>query len=112
MAKVKPNTSPSQQKKMRRALTPEARENQMIALAMDLVESRLLDGTATSQETTHFLKLATVKYKQELQKLEQENELMKAKKKALESSEDIKKLYAEAIVAMKKYSGNGGADDY
>lgn len=112
MAKVKPNTSQSQQKKMRRALTPEARENQMIALAMDLVESRLLDGTATSQETTHFLKLATVKYKQELQKLEQENELMKAKKKALESSEDIKKLYAEAIVAMKKYSGNGGVDDY
>ena len=112
MARVKPNTSPSQQRKRRRALTPEARENQMIALAMDLVESRLLDGTATSQETTHFLKLATVKYKQELQKLEQENELMKAKKKALEASEDIKKLYAEAIVAMKKYSGNGDADDY
>ena len=112
MAKVKPNTSPSQQKKMRRALTPEARENQMIALAMDLVESRLLDGTATSQETTHFLKLATVKYKQELQKLERENELMKAKTEALQSGEDIKMLYSEAIAAMKRYSGNGDDDDY
>lgn len=111
MAKVKPNPSPSKQK-MRRALTPEARENQMIALAMDLVESRLLDGTATSQETTHFLKLATVKYKLEKEKLEQENELTKAKTKALQSAEDIKELYAEAITAMKKYSGNGDVDDY
>ena len=40
-------------KKIRPALTPEARENQLIALATDLVEQRLLDGTASSQETTY-----------------------------------------------------------
>lgn len=46
---------------MRPALTPEARENQMISLAMDLVEKRIREGTASSAETTHFLKLATSK---------------------------------------------------
>ena len=51
--------------KLRPALTPEARENQMAALAMDLVEQRLRDGTASSQETTHFLKLVSSKAKLE-----------------------------------------------
>lgn len=40
---------------MRPALSPEARENQMISLAMDLVEKRLREGTASSAETTHSL---------------------------------------------------------
>ena len=46
---------------MRPALTPEARENQMISLAMDLAEKRLRDGSASSQEVTHFLKIAASK---------------------------------------------------
>ena len=50
---------------MRPALTPEARENQLISLAIDLVEQRLIDGTASAQETTHFLKLASRKAKLE-----------------------------------------------
>ena len=58
---------------MRPALTPEARENQMISLAMDLVEKRIREGTASSAETTHFLKLATSKTMLEKQKLEEEN---------------------------------------
>ena len=63
MKKVKSSSEPV--KKIRPALTPEARENQMISLAMDLVEQRLLNGTASSQETTHFLKLGTAKEKLE-----------------------------------------------
>ena len=55
MAKAKKADSAKTTRKIRPALTPEARENQMIALAVDLVEQRLLDGTASSQETTHFL---------------------------------------------------------
>ena len=70
---------------MRPALTPEARENQMIALAMDLVEQRLRNGTASSQETTHFLKLATVKEQREREKLEAEIKLANAKIASLES---------------------------
>ena len=63
----------------RPALTPEARENQLISYAVDLVEQRLLNGTASSQETTHFLKLGSMKNRLEMQKLEEENKtLLKA----------------------------------
>lgn len=98
-------------RRLKPALTPEAQENQMIALAMDLVKQRLIDGTASSQETTHFLKLATSKEKLEREKLELEKELLVAKTKALQSNEEIKKLYANALNAMRNYSGQGGDED-
>ena len=112
MAKVKPNSSSGSTKKIRPALTPEARENQLIALAVDLVEQRLLDGTASSQETTHFLKLGSTKARYELEKMKVENELTRAKIKAYESAEDIKEKYENAIRAMRHYSGNGDNDEY
>ena len=46
IAKDKPRSSSSSQRKMRPALTPEARENQKISLAMDLAEPQLREGTA------------------------------------------------------------------
>lgn len=90
---------------MRPALTPEARENQMIALAMDLVEERLRNGTASSQETTHFLKLATVREQREREKLEAEIKLANAKIASLESQSASASLYADAIEAFSIYSG-------
>lgn len=108
MARVKaPSSSGSNKQSIRPALTPEARENQLISLAYDLVEQRLLDGTASSQETTHFLKLATNKAKLERERFELENELIKAKTKALHDQADMKALYADAIAAMRRYSGHG-----
>lgn len=97
--------------KLRPALNPDARENQLISLAVDLVEQRLRDGTASSQETTHFLKLASPKYKLEQRKLELENELTAAKTKALADAEEIKVLYEEALKAMRRYGGHGD-DEY
>lgn len=91
--------------KPRPAITPEARENQLIALAYDLVEQRMLDGTATSQETTHFLKLGSTKAKLEKEKLRKENLLLEAKKDALESSKKSEELFSKAIEAMRSYSG-------
>ena len=41
----------------RPALSPEARENQMISYAVDLAEKQLIEGTASSQVITHYLKL-------------------------------------------------------
>lgn len=109
MARVKsPNSSNPNQRPMRPALTPEARENQLISLAVDLVEQRLRDGTASSQETTHFLKLASRKAKLESERFELENELIRAKTQALRDQADMKALYADAIAAMRRYSGNGG----
>ena len=110
MARVKQSSSNLNHQPMRPALTPEARENQMISLAIDLVEQRLRDGTASSQETTHFLKLATNKAKLERERFELENELIRAKTQALKDQADMKVLYADAIAAMRRYSGHGSGD--
>lgn len=97
---------------LRPALTPESRESQMAALAMDLVEQRLRDGTASSQETTHFLKLVSSRAKLEQERLRLENDLVAAKTKALANAEEIKTLYEDAIKAMRRYAGRGDEDDY
>lgn len=109
MAKVKP-TSSSKTRKMRPALTPEARENQLISLAIDLVEQRLMDGSASSQETTHFLKLASTKARLEKEVLEKQKELISAKAESLKSAKHIEELYTEAIAAMRRYSGRDDPD--
>lgn len=109
MAKVKKTDTT---RKIRPAMTPEARENQMIALAMDAAERQLLDGSASSQVITHFLKLGTERERLEREKLEKENELLRAKTEAIESGEEMKSLYEEAIKAMRNYAGQGDADEY
>lgn len=111
MAKVK-TANPNPHPPMRPALTPEARENQMISLTMDLVEQRLRDGTATSQETTHFLKLASAKAKAELEKLKLENELTKAKTEAINKEREDKIAYDQIIKALRNYQGQGDPDEY
>ena len=100
-------SSDSSNQSMRPSLTPEARENQMIALAMDLVERRLREGTASSQETTHFLKLATMKEQLEREKLMKETELIKAKAETLKSVERSEELYRDALAAFKSYTSGG-----
>lgn len=111
MAKTKKTTS-NPSRKMRPALTPEARENQLISLAVDLVEQRLIDGTASSQETTHFLKLGSMKNRLEMEKLEEENKLLKAKTESIQSQKRVEELYLEALNAMRNYAGQGNADEY
>ena len=97
--------------KMRPALTPEAREGQLIALATDLVEQRLRDGTATSQEVVHFLKLGSMRERLEREKLQHENMMLEAKTKALDAQSNSEEMYLEAIKAMKRYSGSLEEDD-
>ena len=109
-AKVDSSSEPLRTR-MRPALTPEARENQMISLAVDLAEQQLREGTASSQVITHYLKLGSTKERLEKERLEEENKLLRAKTAALQSSERVEKLYADAINAMKRYSGQSD-DDY
>lgn len=99
-----PDRKPSRQPK----LTPEARENQMVALAVNLAEQQLRDGTASSQVITHYLRLGSTKERVEKEILELQKDLIKAKTEALESSKRIEELYANAIKAMRVY---GGADE-
>lgn len=97
----------------RPALTPEARENQLISLAYDLVEQRLLDGTASSQETTHFLKLASSKAMLEKEKLTEENKLLRARTEAIQEERKSAEFYSQVLDALKLYSGQGTqAEEY
>lgn len=106
-----PSSKPAQNRRRPPAKSPEARENQLISLAIDLVEQRLIDGTASSQETTHFLKLASSKNRLELKLLEKEVELATAKTEQIQSQKRVEELYADALTAMKTYQGRGGSDD-
>lgn len=102
----------AESRKRRPALTPEARENQMISLAVDLAEKQLQEGTASSQVITHFLKLATAKERIEREILEKQKDLITAKTEALQSAKRVEELYTNALNAMRNYSGQGDSDDY
>lgn len=116
MARTKVKASTSSPKRERRpALSPEARESQLISLSMDAAERQIREGTASSQVITHFLKLGSEKERLEREKLKEENKLLKAKTESLEASKVSKQLYEEAIAAMSTYKGlsnNNDGDDY
>ena len=99
-------------KKIRPALSPEARENQMISLAVDLAEKQLIEGTASSQVITHFLKLGTTKAELEKEKLRKENKLLEARASAIEDSKEYKILVEDAIRAIKGYQGLSDTEEY
>ena len=96
---------------VRPAITEEAQENRMIALAAKLAEQQLRDGTASSQVITHFLKLGSTKEKLEKQILEKQAELMAAKTENLKSNGEMKELYAKALSAFRSYQGGGPQEE-
>lgn len=97
--------------KKRPAATPEAQENHMISLAMDLAERQLMEGTASSQVITHFLKLATEKERLERVALEKEILLKSAKTTAIENADHINELYENAMKAFTTYRGISADDE-
>lgn len=105
----KPQQRQEDETKRKRGTPPgktiEARENQIISLTYDLVEERIKKKTATSQETTHFLKIGSVSAQLEKQKLQKELELLEAKTEAIKSQKRVEELYAQAMSAFKSYSG-------
>ena len=92
-------------KRRRPAATPEARENQLISLAVDLTERQLKEGTASSQTITHYLKLGSSREKLEQQRLMRENELLTAKFESIASAKRVEELYEDALNSMRIYSG-------
>ena len=102
MGKAKAASSSNSSRKMRPALTPEARENQMISLAVDLAEKQLMEGTASSQVITHYLKLGSTRERLEREKIEGETELYGPR------SEE---LYENALKAFRRYSGEEDSDE-
>lgn len=103
MAKVKTTGG----KRSRQPLTPEAKEAQMISLAVDLAEQQLRDGTASSQLITEFVKRGSTKARLEKEILKEQKELMAAKKESIQSAKRVEELYTNALNAMRRYSGQG-----
>lgn len=89
----------------RPATTPDGRESQLIALAVDAVEKRIQNGTASAQELVHFLKLGSSRERLEQERLENENALLGVKREALESATRMESLVEEALAAFRTYSG-------
>lgn len=104
---------PTQDSTRRRppATTPEAREKQMISLAVELAEKQLREGTASSQVITHFLKRSSMKEKIEQEILEKQKELIVAKTEAIHSIKRVEELYMNALNAMRMYTGTARQDD-
>ena len=88
------------------ATTPDGREQQLTALAMDAIEKRIRNGTASAQELTYFAKLGSPNSRLERQILEQQHELLAAKTSAIKSQAQTEELYKQALSAMRSYSGN------
>lgn len=94
-------------------LSPEAQENEMIALAMKQARKQLIEGTASSQIIVHYLKLASSSEMIEKEKAKRELELLEAKTEAIKAAERVEELYSEAIKAFRRcsYDNPGDSDD-
>jgi hypothetical protein len=83
----------------------------LVTLAIDLAEKQLIDGTASSQTITHFLKMGSEREKLERQRLMRENEVLSAKVDAMESGRRVEELYSQALEAMRNYGGLPSAEE-
>lgn len=92
------------------AKTDEGREDQLIAATYDLVEKRIHNGTASSTETVHFLKAGSRMMKSQLEKVENENEVLRTRVKEMESRVSSEAMMLEALEAFKGYSGEIAVD--
>lgn len=105
------SASTNKTRRMRPALTPEAREDQLVGLAVNLAEKQLMEGTASSQVITHYLKIGSTKERIEKEILAEQKKLITAKTEALQSEKRVEELYETALKAMRKYSGQVKDDD-
>lgn len=93
------------------AITLEARENELIAKAVDEAEKRIENGTASDSLLIHWLRQGTVRMQLEKSKLEADVKLAEAKAESIAASQRQEELAAEAIRAMKLYTGQVDYDD-
>lgn len=103
---------PEKRKPRRPATTPSGRENQLTSLAYDLAEQQLLAGTASAQVISHFLKMGSTREVLEQQRIQHENELLKEKAESMRKAEDMAKLYAGALDAMRSYKSDDASEDH
>lgn len=112
MKKVNEKTPSNPSPRNRPAIDPDAREQQLIALAVDRAEQQLRDGTASSQVIVHYLKLGSMRERLERERLAEENKLLKAKTEQLKSEKRSEELIEEALKAFRNYAGQGDPNEY
>ena len=100
-----PKRKPEKELEPMPARTEEEEEKRACGYAMDLAIKWMREGTAPAQVVTHFLKIGSQREQAELEKTRREIELLKAKKKAIESAEEQDKKYEEVIRAISAYAG-------
>ena len=83
----------------------------MISMSIDAAKQMFIEGKAPTSIVLHYLKLATSRERLERDMLQKEIELKDAKIQALESQARVEQLYAEAMKAMRQYSGYDEDDD-
>lgn len=103
MATRRQSQTGEEQTPHRKATTPEARENQLVSLAINLAEKQLREGTASAQVLTHYLKAGSSREYLEKQRIAMDVELMQAKREVMESNVRMEELYERAIRAMQGY---------
>lgn len=108
MARTSKNTPQSKRATKRPATNPTERENQLVSMAFDLVEQRIQEGSASSQELVHFLKLGSTRNALEMEKIHRENQLLEVKAQQIESSKQTEEMYTNALDALKSYRGSDG----
>lgn len=91
-------------KGMRPATTPEAREQQLVSLAVNLAEKQLRDGSAAPSVINHFLKIASTRETIEREMLEKQSKLIEAKAQSIAKDREAEDLAKAAIEAMKNYN--------
>ncbi|QAU06245.1 hypothetical protein SEA_RICKMORE_10 [Gordonia phage Rickmore] len=105
MARRKDSEEKASNNRRRPATTPDSRENQLIAAAVDLAEKQIREGTVSSQVLTHYLKLGSSRERLEQERLRNENHVLKAKADAMASAKKVEELYGMALSAMRSYAG-------
>lgn len=91
--------------------SPENYENDTLSMAMDLAREKIRDRTASSQLLSIILKQEVTKSRLEIEKLQRENELLKAKTEALRSAKNVEEMYQKAIDAFSVYHGDRSRDE-
>lgn len=105
MARPKITNKSGPPKNRRPASSPKAWEDRVLTLAMDVVEEQLRNRTISSAVLAAIIRRASTRERLEEEILEKQKELITAKTESLQSAKRMEELYAEALAAMRRYSG-------
>lgn len=87
------------------------REQQMAELADRTAEKQMLDGTASAQVITHYLKVATERERLEREKIRLESLRMEAQIAQINSQATSGELMTKVLDALRVYTGADDDDD-